>query len=52
MRVNGAATRDLRAGFRRFHGRGVAEVQVIVSDCDDTGARDEAWFGPIRLPGR
>jgi hypothetical protein len=43
--------RNLRADFRRYHDREVERVDAIaiMSDCDDTGKRSEAWFGEIRL---
>lgn len=46
--------RDLREDFRRYHGRDVESIDAlaILSDCDDTGQRTEAWFGQIRLRSR
>lgn len=43
--------RDLREDFRRYHGRDVETVEAIaiMTDCDDTGQRAEAWYGTIRL---
>jgi len=43
--------RDLKADFRQYHDRDVDEINAlaIMTDCDDTGANTEAWYGEIRL---
>lgn len=46
--------RNVREDFRRYHGVDLLEIDVIaiMTDCDDQGARAEAWYGDIRfLPG-
>jgi hypothetical protein len=43
--------RNLREDFRTLHGRDVDHVDglALMTDCDDTGATVEAWYGEIRL---
>lgn len=43
--------RDLRADFRRFHGLDLdtLDAVAIMTDCDNTGGRAEAWYGSIRF---
>ena len=45
--------RNLREDFARYHGRDVTRIDTlaIMTDCDDTGDRAEAIYGPIRLLG-
>lgn len=43
--------RNLRADFRRYHDRDLERLDAlaIMTDCDNTGQRTEAWYGEIRL---
>lgn len=43
--------RDLRADFREIHGAepGKLDALAIMTDCDDSGQRIEAWYGEVRL---
>jgi hypothetical protein len=43
--------RDLRADFAQFHDIEPARVDAvaIMTDCDNTGGRAEAWYGRIRF---
>jgi hypothetical protein len=43
--------RNLREDFRILHGRDVGHIDglALMTDCDDTGATVEAWYGEIRL---
>lgn len=43
--------RNVLEDFRTFHGRDPAAVNVvaIMTDCDDTGQRAEAWYGALRF---
>ena len=43
--------RNIREDFRRYHDRdpGSVNALAIMTDCDDTGQRAEAWYGEIRL---
>lgn len=46
---------NLRADFERVHGHEPDRIThvAIMTDCDDTGQRTEAWYGAIRfLPSR
>ncbi len=42
--------RNVQKDFRRYHDREVDTVDAlaIMTDCDDTGQRTEAWYGPVR----
>ncbi len=41
--------RNLREDFRRYFGLDVAFIDAVavMTDCDDRGARTEAWYGPV-----
>lgn len=43
--------RNVREDFRHFHDRDVDTIDAIalMTDCDDTGATAEAWYGPVRF---
>ncbi|MEX2531852.1 MAG: DUF3047 domain-containing protein [Gemmatimonadota bacterium] len=43
--------RDVQLDFARFHGRRTDHIThiAIMTDCDDTGERTEAWYGAIRF---
>lgn len=43
--------RNVREDFRRYHDRDVDRIDAvaIMTDCDDTGAGAEAWYGDIRF---
>jgi hypothetical protein len=43
--------RDLRADFRRLFGEDVTSIDAvaIMTDCDDRGARAEAFYGGLRF---
>ena len=43
--------RNLRDDFRRLHGEEVDAIDglAVMTDCDDTGATAEAWYGEIRF---
>lgn len=45
------ARRDIRADFQRFHGLATDRIDAvaIMTDCDNTGGRAEAWYGTIRF---
>lgn len=47
--------RHVPADFRRLYGSAPERISsvAIMTDCDDTGGRAEAWYGEIRfLPGQ
>lgn len=43
--------RNIRADFRHYHDRDVTRINVvaIMTDCDNTGQRTQAWYGEIRF---
>ncbi|MDX1587873.1 MAG: DUF3047 domain-containing protein [Oleiphilaceae bacterium] len=43
--------RDLREDFRQYHDKDTDRINglAIMTDCDDTDAPAEAWYGEIRL---
>lgn len=43
--------RNVREDFMRYHGRVVDRIDAvaIMTDCDDTGQRAQAWYGTIRF---
>jgi hypothetical protein len=43
--------RDVREDFKRYHGKDITHIDgvAIMTDCDDTGGRAEAWYGDIEF---
>jgi hypothetical protein len=43
--------RNVREGFRALHNRDIDHIDAValMTDCDDTGATAEAWYGEIRF---
>ncbi|TVR10505.1 MAG: DUF3047 domain-containing protein [Salinarimonadaceae bacterium] len=43
--------RNIREDFRRYHGLDLESIDAVavMTDCDDSGGRAEAWYGALRF---
>ncbi len=48
-------TRNVRQDFKRFYGKEMERIDgvaALMTDCDNTGGRAEAWYGDIEFLGQ